>query len=157
MPRRVTFEILALGVFATIVVAMTVSGSTTTAYANQGSPCTLALNGSYLTLQRAPAGSWSLTSSACSITSQASGITSGTFSGTLTSGTGSLVTGTWSVAGSQTQVSATGVNTNISFTVNTPVDQLPMVGSSYQGVATDSAGQMLLTTGITGQVSLGQA
>jgi hypothetical protein len=152
--QNARFEILALGVFAAILVAMTVSGATTSAFASQGSSCSLSFNGSYLTLDKSPAGNWSLTSSSCSITSEANGITSGTFSGTLQSGSTSLVTGTWSVSGSSTQVTGSGVESSISFTVNTPVDQLPVIGSSYEGVSTGSVGQMLLTSGITGQVSL---
>jgi hypothetical protein len=153
--RAVTFEILALAVFTLIVGGMAISGLTPSAYANQATPCKLSMSGSYLTLTEALAGSWSLTSTACSITSRTDGVTTGTFSATLKSGSSSLVTGTWTTAGSQTQVSASGVGTGIYFTVNTPADQLPVVGSSYQGVATDPAGQMFLTSGITGQVTVG--
>jgi hypothetical protein len=146
-------EIAALVVFIGVVAAMTLSGLSPAA-AGQGSTCSLSFNGKLSTLQLSPAGSWTLTSTVCTVTDQSGGAVSGTFSGTLTSGTGSVVTGTWTASGSSYRVTAMCVDSTLSFSVDRTVDGTPVVGASYQGMLSGAAGQMLVASGIAGQVSL---
>ena len=149
------FELLGLATFAGIVTLLAVPGLAPAAGQSPNATCALSFTGNISSLQLSPAGNWSLTSTSCTVTRLSQGTTSGTFTGTFNSGTMSIVTGTWIVAGSTSTVNAFGTGVSLSFSMDKSVDQMPVIGASYQGVISDANGSMLLATGIGGQVQFG--
>src|SRR2546425_8398910 len=138
------------GILLAIVTPLLIS-SLSTAAAAQGSTCTVSFNGSLVSLQMAPMGAWSLTSSNCSVSSHASGLTTGTFTGTLTSGVASgRVSGTWSLAGSTEKVTASSTD----FTLSISDAQLLGSGSAYQGMLSATGSEPLLVIVTVGQVTV---
>jgi len=158
MKQTARLELVGLSLIAGIMVILTLSGQSTMATSQiPTTNCAVSFNGSLYSLQMSPAGGWKLTSASCSVTSQSGGITTGTFTGnfasTLNSG---MVTGTWSVAGSTQKVTASSTDFSVSFSVAEGVDQVPVLGSSLQGMFSGTGSPTMLAAGITGQITIGQ-
>jgi len=148
-------EIFGLGIFAVIMTGMMVSGHPISAApAAPLGTCTLSYSGNLDSLQMSPMGAWRMTSSVCNVTDQSNGITSGTFAGNFTSDVFSgMVIGTWSVAGSTHSVVASNTDFKVSFSTDTVVGAMPLLGSAYQGMLSGT-GQEMLTVGTVGQINI---
>ena len=142
--------VTAPGILLAIVTPLLFS-SLSTAAAYQGSSCTVSFSGTLASLQTAPMGEWTLTSSDCSVSSHASGATTGTFTGTLTSGVASgRVSGTYSLVGSTEKVTASSTD----FTLSISDAQFLGSVSAYQGMLSATGSEPLLVIATAGQVTI---
>ncbi len=155
--KKDLFETLGLAVLAALLASVVVSGQMASALTSQGTHagCSINFSGHLATLQKAPAGTWTLTSSACSVTARSGGVTSGSFSGSFSSsGATSVVSGTWSAAGSTQSVVASSVGFTLSFTVDQSLGPIPLSGSPIQGTLTGVADPTMVVVDASGQVAL---
>ena len=150
------FEILGLGILTVTMMALMVSGqSTSAASAVPGGDCTVSFRGTLTSLHMSPEGAWSITSDGCSVTRQSGGVTTGSFTGRFGSGVfNGTVSGTWSVSGSIEKVVASNAEFTLSFSTNQGVDQTPLLGSSFQGTLSGTGSPLMLTVGTVGQITI---
>jgi hypothetical protein len=146
-------EIIGLGVLATIMTGMIISGHPISAASSSpGATCTLSFSGSLASLQMSPMGAWKMTSTSCSVSTQ-SGAASGTFTGNFTSDvfTG-MVSGTWSSDGSTQKVVASNPDFTLSVSTDQAVGQVPVLGSAYQGMLSGTGAPAMLSVETVGQI-----
>jgi hypothetical protein len=150
-------QILALGIFAGMMMAFVVAGNTASAASQaEGSGCSLSFDGSLVSFDMSPAGSWTVASSDCSVTGRSNGVTSGTFTGSFTSDVFSgRVSGTWSVAGSTQSVVASSTAFTLSISSDQVFGQVPVLGSSFQGILSGDGSSGMFAVETVGQVAIG--
>ncbi len=146
-------EILGLAVFTAVMMALVVSGQSTSAAAPVPGGCTISFSGGLTSLQLAPAGAWRLTSSGCVVSDRSGGVTRGTFTGNFSSGLASgVVSGTWSLVGGTQKVVASSAGFTLSLSTDQGVDQTPVLGSAFQGTLSGTGSPLMFTVGTVGQI-----